>query len=276
LGERVGEMQSTARFLCAYISGLQLPEVPPSAAGGPSPGAAAARARLQHFAERGDDAQRVVEILHLLDEERSPWGRSTLAATASCLLQASNTQRAEDMARRAIAFEPKNSTGEFCAPWVQFATITRGTSSAASAVRAMQAWAPWDSYGWLFDALEQRDPEIALEYAQRAYTLSPLDTYIAVVFVDKLLARGGHQRARGVLASLMSGHDPVHRLASELLKVRVDASEAQFRQAFDRARAAMQIAPTDAGWARVQRFSIAWDALGLAEVLGDATTATAD
>jgi serine/threonine protein kinase len=274
LGDRVGEMRSSEQFLCAYTRGLPLPDVPASAPGDTSPGGVATRARLQHIAQRGDDRQRIEDISRLFDAERSAWGRSALAATASCLLQASDPQRAADMARRAVQAEPKNPTGESCAPWVQLVTVTQGNSSAASAARAMQAWAPWDGYGWMFD---QNDGPTSLAYARRAYVLSPLDTQVASVLVDKLLAQGAREEARGIELSLESGRSPAHRLASESLRVRIDASEAKFRAALDRAQRVMQITPDDVGWVRVQRLDVAWRALELTEILGGAATAkTAD
>src|SRR5262245_48091006 len=74
LGDRVGEMRTSARFLCAYTRGLSLPEIRAIAPDDTSPGAVAARARLQHIAQRGDDRQRIADITHLLDAERSSWG----------------------------------------------------------------------------------------------------------------------------------------------------------------------------------------------------------
>ncbi|HSS01982.1 MAG TPA: hypothetical protein VLM79_33215, partial [Kofleriaceae bacterium] len=277
LGERIGEMGASVRFLCSYTFGLPSPEIHAGTPSTGSPGATATRARLEHIAERGDDHARIAEILRLFDLERSAWGRSALAATASCLLQASDPQRAADMARRAVQAEPKNPTGESCAPWVQLATVTHGTPSAASAARAMQAWAPWDGYGWLFEAIDHSGSPVALRYARRAHVLSPLDTYVARVLADELFLRGAREEVRGIAVSLESVGYPAQRLASELLRVRVDASLARFRAAFVRAAGAMQITAEDSGWARVQRFEIAWHALQLAELLGaEATARTAD
>jgi hypothetical protein len=138
----------------------------------------------------------------------------------------------------------------------------------------MQAWAPWDGYGWLLDALEDRDGATALSYARRAYTLSPFDMYVVRTLADKLLARGDREEVRNIALSLASGAYPVLQLASELLLVRVEASEASFGAALGRARRAMRIDGSDSGWTRVQRLDIAWQALEITEILGRRATAT--
>jgi hypothetical protein len=251
------------RFRCAYTLGLPPPAVhlPDGAA---SPGAVAARARIRHMVERGDERATAAAIERLFQDEPSAWGRSALAATASCLLQASDPHRATELSRLAVQAEPKNPTGEFCAPWVQLASVTQGTASAANAARAMQAWAPWDGYGWLLDAA---GGETALAYARRAHALSPFDTYVASVLADRLLSRGARDEVRGIALTLPAGGHPVHRVAGDLLLVRVDAGDARFGAALARARRAMQIDPGDSGWVRVQRLEIAWRALELAEIL---------
>ena len=137
----------------------------------------------------------------------------------------------------------------------------------------MQAWEPWEGYGWLLDTLGRSDGATALAYVRRAYTLSPLDTYVAGALAERLLALGAREQVRGMALMLSSGGYPVHRVASDLLLVRVDASEARFRVALDRARRAMQIATDDAGWVRVQRLDIAWRALEITELLGGTATA---
>jgi hypothetical protein len=273
LGDRVGEVGIGERFRCAYTLGLPLPDVRAPAAGDASPGAVATRARIRYTVQAGEDRQLAAEILRLFEAERSAWGRSVLGATASCLLQSSDPQRAAEVARRAVQAEPKNPTGELCAPWIQLVAVTRGTTSATSTARAMQAWAPWDSYSWMLDAIGQRDGAAALAYARRAYTLSPLDMDVARTLADKLLARGAREEVRGIALSLASGGYPVHRVAGDLLLIRVDASEARFRAALGRARAAMQLTPQDSGWVPVQRLDIAWRALEIAEILGGAATA---
>jgi hypothetical protein len=62
----------------------------------------------------------------------------------------------------------------------------------------------------------------------------------------------------------------VHRVESDLLLVRLDASEARFGAALARARRALAIAAQDGGWVRVQRLEIAWRALEIAVVVGRA------
>jgi len=272
LGDRAGELAAGERFRCAHTLGLAPPDVQ-LAPRPTSPGGVAAGARIWHVVHRGDDRPLAEEVLRRFEVERSGWGRSALAATASCLLQSSDPARAVEMARRAVQATPKNPTGEFCAPWGQLAAVTHGTTSATSTARAMQAWAPWDGYGWLLDTLGRSDGATALAYARRAYALSPLDTTVAVTLSDRLLARGEREEVRNIAVALSAGGYPVHHLASEQLRVRVEASEARFRAALDRARRAMQIGAGDAGWVHVQRLDLAWRALELTEILGGAETA---
>ncbi|WP_437288534.1 protein kinase domain-containing protein [Sorangium sp. So ce406] len=266
----LAEMGPGERWRCAYTLGLPLPEVALPPLDPASPGGLAARARVEHNARSADDPAVNAELDRRFQRETSALGRSTLAATLSCLLQPSDPRRAEEMAMLAVQAEPENAIGELCAPWPQLVAVTQGTSSAAVALRAMQAWAPWDSYGWLFHAKSAGDKGAALAYARRAYTLSPLDTYVASTLADALLAAGAREEVRSIALALAGGGYPVHRLRSELLLLRVEASEARFGAALARARQAMVVSADDAGWLRAERFEIAWHALQIALVLGRA------
>ncbi|WP_437958538.1 serine/threonine-protein kinase [Sorangium sp. So ce119] len=266
----LAEMGPGERWRCAYTLGLPLPEVALPPLDPASPGGLAARARVEHNARSADDPAVNAELDRRFQRETSALGRSTLAATLSCLLQPSDPRRAEEMAMLAVQAEPENAIGELCAPWPQLVAVTQGTSSAAVALRAMQAWAPWDSYGWLFHAKSSGDRAAALAYARRAYTLSPLDTYVASTLADALLAAGAREEVRSIALALAGGGYPVHRLRSELLLLRVEASEARFGAALARARQAMVVSADDAGWLRAERFEIAWHALQIALVLGRA------
>ncbi|WP_206079565.1 serine/threonine-protein kinase [Polyangium spumosum] len=267
----LAEMGPAEARHCAYTLGLPLPRValPPR---GPlaSPGELAARARVEHVALRVDDPATIAELERHFARELAPLGRSTLAATLSCLLQSSDPKRAADMALLAVQAEPRNPIGEGCAPWLQLLSVVYGTASADATLRAMQAWVPWNSYGWLFQAKRPGDEATTLGYARRAYTLSPLDTSVAGTLADKLLASGAREEARGIALALATGGHPVHRVGSDLLLVRIEASEARFGAALARARRAMLVSPDDAGWLRVQRFDIGWRALQIALVLGRA------
>jgi hypothetical protein len=272
LGDRIGEMATSETLRCAYSLGQPRPDVKPLPAGS-SPGAIAVRARIARIDDHKDDPALAHTLTELYKAERSAFGRSVLAATASCLLQGSDEQAAVDMARFAVRADPKNPAGENCAPWLQLATIMHTTTSATSAVRAMQAWAPWDSYGWLYGARGVPESGTAIVYARRAYALSPLDTEIAAEYADQLLVRGQREEVRQLALSLAAGGYPVHRVASEMLLLRVDASEALFRKAVDRARSAMMISSADSGWVRKERFDIALRALEISDVLGGSAPA---
>ena len=265
------ELGPGERFRCAYTLGLPAPrvELPPSNPGPlASPGALAARARVRLMAHKESDPALAAELTRLLAVETTPLGRSTLAATASCLLQAGSPERARELALLAIQAEPRNTAGEWCAPWIQAAVVTQGTASAGAVLRALRAWAPWDGYGWLYGALLPGEPAWALAQARRAYVLSPLDTYVADVLGDRLLASGKREEARSVATAIAAGGFPVHRLESDLLLLRVEASQARFGAALSRAKRGLVPTAEDAGWVRVQRLEIAWRALQIALLLG--------
>ncbi|WP_437289140.1 protein kinase domain-containing protein [Sorangium sp. So ce406] len=267
----LGEMGPAEARRCAYTLGLPLPEVALPPRGDPaSSGELAARARVEHVALRKDDPATIAELEGRFAREATPLGRSTLATTLSCLLQSSEPRRAAEMALLAVQAEPRNPIGEGCAPWLQLLAVTYGTASAGATLRGMQAWVPWNSYGWLFQAKGTGDSALALAYARRAYALSPLDTSVAGALADTLLASGAREEARGIAVALATGGHPVHRVGSDLLLVRIEASEARFGAALARARRAMVVSADDAGWLRVQRLEIAWRALQLALVLGRA------
>ncbi|KYF95441.1 hypothetical protein BE17_30825 [Sorangium cellulosum] len=283
-GGGLAEMGPGERFRCAYTLGEPAPEVAlPPASAAPSPGELAGRARVDLMMRRAVDPSVMAELQGLYDREPSAWGRSILATTISCLLPSPEDERGTEMKTRAMemAFsavqaEPKNPIGEWCAPWVQLVAVTHGTRSAVSALQGMRAWMPWEAYGWLFEDVEpgkaeppgQEARKRALTFARRAYVLSPLDMNVTDTLVDRLLQDGARQEARGVALAVARGSHAPHKVGSELLLVRVDASEARIGAALERARRAMVISPDDSGFVRVQRLQIAWRALELALVLG--------
>jgi serine/threonine protein kinase len=259
-----------ARWLCAYSLGLPAPsaDLPPAERG--SAASRVTRARLRHMIAHVDEPEASAEIQRLYEREPGAWARSIIASTGSCLFQSSDVKRASELAFLAVQAEPKNPTGEFCAPWGQLLAMAVETPSAASVVHAMQAWTPWDGNAWLYQTTLPGDAATSLAYARRSYALSPFDAYAAGVFADRLLAAGAREEARGVGLSLLAGGLPVDRVEGELVLVRVEASEARFAAALARARRAMEITPEDVGWVRVQRLEIAWRAVEIANVLGRA------
>jgi len=262
------EMAPIERWICAYTRGLPAPQVNFPLSQDATPGAIAADALARHMVQRADEPETTISIQNLFKRETTAWGMAALAATASCLLQGSNPSASRDMALLAVQAEPKNPDGYFCRPWGQLLAVTRGTATADSTVRAMQAWVPWDGYGWLFDALARRDLKEAVALARRAHVLSPLDVNIAGVLVDKLLAAGERESARIVAATVTSGDSPVQRVQGMLLGIRVEASEAHFGAALALARRALPVSAADVGWVRVQKLEVAWRALEIAEILG--------
>ena len=187
-------------------------------------------------------------------------------------MQSADPERAAELALLAVQADPKNPLGEFCAPWGQLVAVARDTASAASTVRAMQAWTPWDSSGWYMEALGPGDADKALAYVRRAYALTPFDTNVVNVLADLRLARGAREEVRGMAVALGAGGHPVHRLDGDLLQVRIDASEAHFGAALRRAQRAMEIDPAASGWVQVLRFEVAWRAVELGVILGRAAS----
>jgi tetratricopeptide (TPR) repeat protein len=217
---------------------------------------------------RRDDQTVIDELGRLYQKEPSSVGRSTIAMSLSCLLQADKPDEARLKVGLSVQDDPENPIGEWCSQWLQLGTITRGTPRATGALRLMRAWAPWEGYGWLYEALDTRDQKTALTYARRAYLLSPFNTYVADGMVNMLLSSGERAEAEAVATRLQSSLQPVHGLASELLLARIEASNAQFGAALRRMQQAVTISPDDSGWMRVQRVDIARAALEFALLLG--------
>jgi hypothetical protein len=258
-----GTMKQVVRWYCAYTRGVGAD--PPRFAAS-APGEVALLARARHSASGENPAETVAALKKLLDGEKSALGRSTIATTLSCLVQARDPEAARRYALIAVREDPRNPLGEFCAPWGQAVDTTRATASASAALRAMQAWAPWDSISWQLEA----DPRTALEHARRAYVLSPLDANVASVFADRLLAAGRPEEARAVAVALSAGPDPVHGVASELIQVRVESIEGRFARSREYALRTLRAASdADTGWILTQRLEAGVLAVEAADILGN-------
>jgi eukaryotic-like serine/threonine-protein kinase len=264
----LGELGPATKWLCEYTLGHPPPAAPLFPTDPAKTAEYVTRVRLNHRTARDKDAEIAAELQRIFNQDLPSLGRSVTAATASCLLESSDPKRAKEMALLAVQADPKNPLGELCQPWLQLMVMTRETSSAESTVRAMQTWVPWDSAGWYMQATSPGDSNDALAYARRAYTLSLFDTTMADILADLLLRRGAREEARNVAVAVSAGGHPVHRLESDLLMVRVDASEARIHAALERALRAMRVSDEDAGWVRVIRFDMAWRAVQLAAILG--------
>jgi len=268
LRARVGDLGVEGQWLCAYTLGRQPPEVELSASDS-SDAARATRIRIAHAVHHTSQPGDLAFLSDRLAREPTPRGRSLIAATLSCLQESADPTRALDSAILAVRSEPKNSEGSRCNPWEQLMTLERDTPDADGAMRAMQAWVPWNSYAWLEPAVraDGRDPA-ALPMIRRAYVLSSLDTRIAGTLARGLLARGDAAAARSVAIDLHRGGFPIHDLESDLILAQVEASNARFGEALRRLQDASRIGDADADWLRVQRFDAGWRALELAVLLG--------
>ena len=251
-----------ARYECAFTLGQPVPAIELPATPARTAGEDTTRARVAHMALRRDDPAAIARLEERYRREPSSWGRSAIAATLSCLVQRDGATAAE-WAQRAVQHEPRNPTGEWCAPWDQFATL----SARAAVTRGLQAWQPWHAYGWLLGA-DPSSGEAALRYARRAYALAPQNTTVAGGYAALLVRHQHPEEARSVAMALAASPHRVHALAKELILVDVEASEARFDAAERRARAAMEARPDDAGWVRTQRLEAASRALAIAAIIG--------
>jgi hypothetical protein len=265
----IAEMGPGERWRCAYILGHPLPRVDPPQLDEPAPGPLAGRARVALMLdERADFRAVAARLREAYAREAGGFARSMLASTESCLVQGPDPERARALSLLAVKADPKNPDGQNCNPWGQLLTVAGDTGSAGPVTRAMQAWSPWNSNAWSAEAAATADPARALAFARRAYALSPLDASVADTLADRLLAGGDRAEARGVALALAAGSAPVHRAESDLLLVRIDASEARFAAALARARRASEITAADGGYVRVQRVELGFSALSMALVLG--------
>ena len=265
----IAEMGPGERWRCAYVLGQPSPQIETPSLADEAPGPLSGRARVALMLDERADYRGAAARLHAaFEREPSAFARATLASTESCLVQGPDPERARELSLLAVKADPKNPDGQNCNPWGQLLTVAADTASAASVTRAMQAWSPWNSNGWSAEAMASSDPARALSLARRAYALSPLDASVADLLADRLLGAGDRAEARGVALALASGGFPVHRAQSDLLLVRIDASEARFGAALTRALRASEISPGDGGYVRVQRLELGFRALETALVLG--------
>jgi hypothetical protein len=271
---KLGDLGRLGSWQCAYTLGRPVPDVALEGTD-PSPEALATRIRLRHILTHLDDRKDADFLHQLWQRESTSWGRSLAAVTESCLVQSFDPKRAYAMALAAVQAEPKNLDGQSCNPWGQLLTLTDGTDRADSAARAMQAWMPWSDISWFAQSRAARGPAQALIPLHRAYVLAPFNTQIAEALADKLLAAGDRAGARAIAVAVRAGGFPVHEVESDLLLLRVEASEARFGAALRQAQSVWEISSDDAGWVRDQRFEAGWRALELARILGR-TSATAD
>lgn len=263
----LGSLGRFGLWQCAYSLGRPASEVILER-NDTSPAAVATWIRLHHLLTHQDDPKDADFLHQLWESDSTSWGKSLAAVTESCIVQSTDPKRAQDMALAAVQAEPKNFDGQSCNPWGQLLTLYDGTNSARSAARAMQAWMPWSDISWFAGSRAAENADEALIALHRAYLLAPFNTQIAAALADKLLTIGDRGAARAVARTVREGGFPVHALESELLLLRVDASEARFSAALRKAQSLWKVEQADVGWVRTQRFEVGWRALELARILG--------
>jgi eukaryotic-like serine/threonine-protein kinase len=276
LAERVGELGLEGRTMCAYVLGRPAPDregdrvaLRASPTSSEPTATIATRIRLDYLLGRIAPPGAADRLHALFASEPTPRGRGQLAASESCLRGATDPRGARELAIVAVQSEPKNPEGGWCNPWEQLMTLERDTPGAEAALRAMQAWVPWNSYAWLEAGFgTNARAAAALPMLRRAYALSPFDAQVADTLASSALATGDRSTARGIALALRGGGLPLHQVASDLLLVRVESSEARFGAALQRALRGSQLSGDDAGWVHAQRFEMAWRALELAVLLG--------
>jgi tRNA A-37 threonylcarbamoyl transferase component Bud32 len=268
LRARVGELGVEGHWLCAYTLGQQPPDVELGASDA-SDAARATRIRIDHSVHHASQPGDLRFLREQVQREPTPRGRSLIAATLSCLQEAADPAEALDSAILAVRSEPKNSEGGRCNAWEQLMTLERDTPDADGAMRAMQAWVPWNSYAWFEPGLraDGKDPA-ALPMIRRAYLLSPLDTWIAGTLARGLLAMNDAAAARSVAVDLHRGGLAIHDVESTMIVAQIEVSNARFGAALERLQGVSRIGGADADWLRVQRFEAGWRALELAVLLG--------
>ncbi|HEX3480595.1 MAG TPA: protein kinase [Kofleriaceae bacterium] len=268
---RVGELGDEAVGACAYTVGEPAPEVAVHASGSATADLVT-RIRVDHCIHNTGSAEDVRWLRSRLPDEPTPQGRSLIAATASCLLESQGGGEADArlLAIQAVRSEPRNAGGGCCNPWEQLMTMERETSE-TGAIRAMQAWVPWNSYAWLEPGYRaDGKAPAALPSLRRAYLLSPFDSLIARMLARTLIASDDSESARGIAAELRNRNRPLYALESDLILAEIATRAAQFRDALDKARRASQIARDDAGWLLAQRFDAGRYALEIAVLVGKA------
>lgn len=256
-----------ARYECAFTLGTRPPRVELPATTR-TVGELAERARIRHMVERTDLPGERDALVEAYQRSVSGWERSMLATTLSCLWENHSPSEARAWSTRAVEAEPKNPTGEWCAPWEQLMAVSFQTPSLPAVATAVQAWRPWHPYGWW----TAEDPTGRL--VERAYLLAPFNMQVAAARVASLVANGRRGDARRVAERLATSVTPVHRLEAERISALLDADEMHFDSALRLARGAMRMQPDDAGWVLVQRLAAAELAVQLAEVLDDTAVAT--
>ena len=265
MSARVPELGPEGRWLCAMTLGRPDPGLVLNTADA-SETAVATRMRIHHMHRPGEPQPKL--DLPALFAREAPWGKSFVAAIQSCLLGAPDPRAALAWAHLAVQNAPSSAEGATCNPWEQLVSLERDTSGAAGAIRAMQAWQPWNSYAWLGPGFRAGADPAALRLARRARVLSPFDAYLAGTVATSLLAAGLREEASTVAAELRGGGLWLHRVESELILVRIEISQARFGQALEHAQRQGEPSSADLGWVRTQRFEIAWCALELAVLLG--------
>jgi tRNA A-37 threonylcarbamoyl transferase component Bud32 len=273
---RVGELRAEALKECAYSVGEVPPDVAIGASGSATADLAAAsrvtRIRLEYCLHETGSLEDLQFLRSRLPDEPTSGGRSLIAATASCLLQSQRGGEADArlLAIQAVRSEPSNPGGGCCNPWEQLMTLERDTGE-TGAIRAMQAWVPWNSYAWLEPGfrVNGKDPA-TLPWLRRAYLLSPLDSLIARTLARGLIASEDSEAARGIAANLRDRKRPLYDLESDLILAEIATRAGRFGEALRMAKRASAISRADTGWLLVQRFDAGRYALEMAVLAGKA------
>jgi eukaryotic-like serine/threonine-protein kinase len=265
ISPRLRELGAEGRWLCAYVLGRESPELKLDTAAQALP-VKATTIRIDHTLRRRSKPGDADLLRSKLASEATSRGQALLAVTASCLLH-DKKDVARELALLAVKSEPSSAILGWCTPWGQLAALEQGTKR-EGAFRGRQAWQPWEPRGWApREGFKISDKE-ALQQLQRARVLTPFDTSIADKAAIGYLRAGDSSAALGIASSLGAGGLPLHELEKKKLMVLIDASEAKFGKAIERARD-IEIVGREADWIRAQRFELAWIALDLAVVLGE-------
>ena len=265
ISSRLHELGAEGRWLCAYVLGRESPALTLDSSPQALP-VMATRIRINHAYNRRSEPGDIAFLQTQLASETTARGRAMLAVTASCL-QHRETDVARELALRAVKSEPSAPVLGLCTPWGQLIAVDLGTKR-EGAWRARQAWLPWDPRVWLPRELSPLSDQENLQHLQRALTLTPFDASVDDAAAAYYLRSRDPSSVLSVVSNLDAGGLAIHELEKRLLMVQVDASEARFGKALQRAREAM-VFDHDAGFMLAERFELAWRSLDLARLVGD-------
>jgi eukaryotic-like serine/threonine-protein kinase len=224
LGARTDFEPAMAAFLsisCSEVNRTPSPD-PPSVDVSRPAGLLTGIAAISHAhraVDQGDGLAARLDAFAQAEQRSEP--RSLLACAQLYLPPFSrDLRRRSEAARQAIQRNPKLVDAR-CDGWRWLLFSTQRMDVA----RAMEAWVPWDPYGYEIAAEFEPSVDERIRVDRRAYLLAPQGRYSSAI-AERLLEAGLLEEAHAVSAVDMTAR----------LRILLDASEARFAAALDEAR----------------------------------------